>query len=82
MRYAAKIAFRHFLSSPGQAVLLISGVALGVTVFIFMSALIGGLATLLTQRTGRHRRFATDTRQRLSDARPGHRPGWRHRGHA
>ncbi len=51
MRYAAKIAFRHFLSSPGQALLLISGVALGVTVFIFMSALIGGLATLLTQRT-------------------------------
>lgn len=51
MRYAAKIAFRHFLSSPGQAALLISGVALGVTVFIFMSALIGGLATLLTQRT-------------------------------
>ena len=51
MRYAAKIAFRHFLSSPGQGALLISGVALGVTVFIFMSALIGGLATLLTQRT-------------------------------
>jgi lipoprotein-releasing system permease protein len=51
MRYAAKIAFRHFISSPGQGALLISGVALGVTVFIFMSALIGGLATLLTQRT-------------------------------
>jgi lipoprotein-releasing system permease protein len=51
MRYAAKIAFRHFVSSPAQAVLLVSGVALGVTVFIFMSALIGGLATLLTQRT-------------------------------
>ena len=31
--------------------LLITGVALGVAVFIFMSALIGGLATLLTQRT-------------------------------
>ena len=51
MRYAAKIALRHFLSNPGQTALLISGVALGVTVFIFMSALIGGLATLLTQRT-------------------------------
>jgi lipoprotein-releasing system permease protein len=51
MRYAAKIAFRHFISSPGQGALLISGVALGVIVFIFMSALIGGLATLLTQRT-------------------------------
>jgi lipoprotein-releasing system permease protein len=51
MRYAAKIALRHVLSSPGQTTLLIVGVALGVTVFIFMSALIGGLASLLTQRT-------------------------------
>ena len=51
MRYAVKIAFRHFLSSPAQTALLISGVALGVTVFIFMSALIGGLAQLLTLRT-------------------------------
>ena len=51
MRYAAKIAFRHLMSSPGQTGLLTTGVALGVTVFIFMSALIGGLATLLTQRT-------------------------------
>ena len=51
MRYAAKLAFRHLLSSPGQTILLVSGVALGVMVFIFMSALIGGLATLLTQRT-------------------------------
>src|SRR5690606_3349037 len=31
--------------------LLMAGVALGVSVFIFMSALIGGLATLLTLRT-------------------------------
>lgn len=51
MRYAAKIAFRHFLSNPAQTTLLITGVALGVTVFIFMSALIGGLAQLLTLRT-------------------------------
>lgn len=51
MRYAVKIAFRHFLSSPAQTALLISGVALGVAVFIFMTALIGGLAQLLTLRT-------------------------------
>ncbi|RYD97236.1 MAG: ABC transporter permease, partial [Sphingomonadales bacterium] len=51
MRYAAKIAIRHLLSSWGQTLLLAVGVALGVAVFIFMSALIGGLATLLTQRT-------------------------------
>lgn len=51
MRYAAKIAFRHLAATPGQSVLLMLGVATGVSVFIFMSALIGGLATLLTQRT-------------------------------
>lgn len=49
--YAIKLAIRHLLSHPGQTALLMAGVALGVSVFIFMSALIGGLATLLTQRT-------------------------------
>lgn len=49
--YAVKLATRHLLSHPGQTALLMSGVALGVGVFIFMSALIGGLATLLTLRT-------------------------------
>jgi lipoprotein-releasing system permease protein len=49
--YAVKLATRHLLSHPGQSALLMSGVALGVGVFIFMSALIGGLATLLTLRT-------------------------------
>lgn len=51
MLYAAKIAIRHLLSTPGQTALLMMGVACGVGVFIFMSALIGGLATLLTERT-------------------------------
>ncbi len=49
--YAVKLALRHLFSHPAQTVLLTSGVALGVSVFIFMSALIGGLATLLTLRT-------------------------------
>mgnify|MGYP001767786263 FL=1 len=49
--YAAKLALRHLLAHPGQTALLMAGVALGVSVFIFMSALIGGLATLLTLRT-------------------------------
>jgi len=49
--YAVKLAIRHLLSHPGQTSLLMAGVALGVSVFIFMSALIGGLATLLTLRT-------------------------------
>ena len=46
MRYAAKIAIRHLLSSPGQTVLLITGVGLGVTVFSFMSALIGAIGAV------------------------------------
>jgi lipoprotein-releasing system permease protein len=49
--YAVKLAIRHLVSHPWQSALLMSGVALGVAVFIFMSALIGGLATLLTLRT-------------------------------
>lgn len=49
--YAFKIASRHLLAHPGQTALLMAGVALGVGVFIFMSALIGGLASLLTLRT-------------------------------
>lgn len=49
--YAVKLATRHLLAHPGQTSLLMAGVALGVSVFIFMSALIGGLATLLTLRT-------------------------------
>jgi lipoprotein-releasing system permease protein len=49
--YAVKLAMRHLLSHPGQTALLMAGVALGVSLFIFISALIGGLATLLTLRT-------------------------------
>jgi len=49
--YAVKLALRHLLAHPGQTALLMAGVALGVSIFIFMSALIGGLATLLTLRT-------------------------------
>ena len=51
MRYAVKLAVRHLLSTPGQTALLMLGVAFGVGVFVFMSALIGGLASLLTLRT-------------------------------
>lgn len=51
MIYACKIAWRYLTSNKTQTALLISGVAVGVFVFIFMSALIGGLATYLVQRT-------------------------------
>lgn len=51
MLYGAKMAWRYLWSSPWQTVLLIAGVAAAVFIFIFMSALIGGLAELLVNRT-------------------------------
>jgi lipoprotein-releasing system permease protein len=51
MLYGLKIAFRYLTASKTQTGLLIAGVAVGVFVFIFMSALIGGLAVFLVQRT-------------------------------
>lgn len=51
MLYGAKIAWRHLWSSPAQTALLVAGVATAVFIFIFMSALIGGLAELLVART-------------------------------
>src|SRR5690606_37780685 len=49
--YAFKIALRYLTATKAQTGLLIAGVAVGVFVFIFMSALIGGLAVFLVQRT-------------------------------
>lgn len=51
MLYSIKIAWRYLTSSKAQTGLLVLGVAVGVFVFIFMSALIGGLASYLVQRT-------------------------------
>lgn len=42
------IARRYLTSSPLQTLLLLAGVALGVTVFVFITALIEGLAVRLT----------------------------------
>ncbi len=51
MLYRFKIALRYLTANRGQSLLLVIGVAVGVYVFVFMSALIGGLAVLLTDRT-------------------------------
>jgi lipoprotein-releasing system permease protein len=48
--FALQVARRYLLSSPSQTLLLITGVALGVTVFVFITALIAGLAILLTDQ--------------------------------
>ncbi len=47
MLYALKIATRYLTASKAQTALLVVGVALGVFIFIFMSALIGGLANFI-----------------------------------
>ncbi|TQD33309.1 ABC transporter permease (plasmid) [Rhodobacter capsulatus] len=51
MLYAIKIAARYLSASKAQTALLVVGVAVGVFVFIFMSALIGGLAEFILART-------------------------------
>lgn len=51
MLYSIKIATRYLTATRGQSLLLVVGVAVGVYVFVFMSALIGGLAVLLIDRT-------------------------------
>lgn len=51
MLYALKIATRYVTANKVQTALLVSGVAVGVFIFIFMSALIGGLAEFILSRT-------------------------------
>lgn len=51
MLYSIKIATRYLTANRAQSLLLVLGVAVGVYVFVFMSALIGGLAVLLVDRT-------------------------------
>ena len=51
MYYFIKIAGRYLTTSKAQTALLITGVAVGVFIFIFTSALIGGLAQFILSRT-------------------------------
>lgn len=51
MLYALKIAARYLTANKAQTALLVLGVAVGVFIFIFMSALIGGLAEFILSRT-------------------------------
>lgn len=46
--FAFTVARRYLVSNPSQTALLIFGVALGVTAFVFITALIQGLAIRLT----------------------------------
>jgi lipoprotein-releasing system permease protein len=51
MMFAAQMAWRYLASSKLQTALLVAGVALGVTAFVFITALIQGLANFLTKET-------------------------------
>ena len=51
MLYSLKIATRYLTANKAQTALLVTGVAVGVFIFIFMSALIGGLAEFILSRT-------------------------------
>jgi lipoprotein-releasing system permease protein len=51
MLFALRVAFRYLTANRVQTGLLISGVALSVVVFVFMTALIRGLAMFLTAQT-------------------------------
>jgi len=48
--FALTVAHRYLFSNPAQTALLVSGVALGVTAFVFITALIQGLAINLTEQ--------------------------------
>lgn len=53
MRFAIKVAWRYLASNRTQTALLLGGVAVGVMVFVFITALIGGLRVfLIVQTTG------------------------------
>jgi len=51
--FSIKVAWRYLTSNRTQTALLLGGVAIGVLVFVFMTALIGGLRLfLIAQTTG------------------------------
>lgn len=53
MMFSIKVAWRYLTSNRTQTALLLGGVAIGVLVFVFMTALIGGLRLfLIAQTTG------------------------------
>lgn len=64
--FAFTVARRYLLSNPLQTALLVAGVALGVTIFVFITALIQGLAITLTDRVtanSAHVSLQPDTRR-------------------
>lgn len=70
--FAFTVARRYLLSNPSQTLLLIAGVALGVTVFVFITALVAGLADRLTdQITGDSAHISLEPPTRVARVLPG-----------
>lgn len=70
--FALTVARRYLTSNPAQTLLLVTGVALGVTVFIFITALIEGLAVRLTEQvTGNSAHVTLEPATRLAQVLPG-----------
>jgi lipoprotein-releasing system permease protein len=67
MLFALRVAFRYLTANRVQSGLLIGGVALSVIVFIFMTALIRGLALFLTaQTTGQIAHVEIESQRRIA----------------
>lgn len=72
--FAFTVARRYLASNPAQTALLLAGVALGVTVFVFITALIEGLEVRLTEQVtsnSAHVSLEPDTRRGRVLASPG-----------
>lgn len=73
--FAFTVARRYLLSNPLQTLLLVAGVALGVTVFVFITALIAGLAVRLTDEvTGNSAHITLDPPVRVARVLAGDQP--------
>lgn len=72
MMFAIKVAWRYLSSNRTQTALLLGGVAIGVLVFVFMTALIGGLRVfLIVQTTGNIAHITLEPPERIARDMPG-----------
>ncbi len=73
--FALKVARRYLLSNPLQTLLLVAGVALGVMVFVFITALIAGLEVRLTEQvTGNNSHVSIEAPTRVARVLEGEHP--------
>lgn len=72
MMFSIKVAWRYLTSNRTQTALLLGGVAIGVLVFVFMTALIGGLRLfLIAQTTGSIAHVSLEPPDRIAREIPG-----------